>query len=312
MKRVLQKLEELPFEFDADRERLSWFLASLDSIELDDKAWADIDTIITQKWKELTWFDSDIFFSPRKLLHAIARLDIFWTLITHEEFYELYETLENYVLHKEHVLKDKERIEQTYSITLQKIDTLTERNHIVATPLSEVMYVASIPVIRKLISKYPPTFINNVWLEKVVLASSFSKKHAGEDCIYLGWFETNVDNNIYLSAPSLYKSFDHELYHQAMQHYHDGAERGNLRSNDDVFYQAQHSNKKTQWFAVNYGRENISEDQATMAEYMIRDYASIKHRAQTDSILKKKMKLVLDAFHKLSEGLINEERFENL
>lgn len=238
---------------------------------------------------------------PRRLLIAIARSDILGQLINHEEFHELYETLENYILYHEGVLEDMKWIEDTYNIEIKKIDEPTERNHIVATPLSEVAYIAAIPVLKELIAKYPPVFIDTIRLDGIVLASSFTKKHAGGACVYLGGFETNADNFVYLSSNTLHKSFDHEVYHQAMQNYHDASEWGNLRTNNDVFYQVQHSSKPTQGFAVNYGRENISEDQATMAEYMLRNYAHMKKRSEHDSILKKKMILVHEAYKYLSE-----------
>lgn len=97
-----------------------------------------------------------------------------------------------------------------------------------------------------------------------------------------------------------------------MHHYHDTYRRAQLRRVRDYFVQYRKPFAHTHGFAVQYGRENIAEDQATMAEYMMREYDNMQHRAQHDTTLRKKMQLVHDACQELSDGAMNTQWFSTL
>ena len=121
------------------------------------------------------------------------------------------------------------------------------------------------------------------------------------------WFETDSDNNIYLTRKNLVDSFDHELYHQAMQYYNDFYKWQKIRKRQNKKYLYKNINKQSFGFARNYWKENISEDQATIAEELILNYHNLQKRIQSDRKLAKKVKLVKKDFYELSEGIMNEK-----
>lgn len=97
-----------------------------------------------------------------------------------------------------------------------------------------------------------------------------------------------------------------------MHHYHDTSRRAQLRRIRDYFIPYKKPFAKTHGFAVQYGRENIAEDQATMAEYMMREYINMQKRAKHDSLLHYKMELVHEACQDLSDGAMSPGWFRSL
>lgn len=252
-----------------------------------EKELTELSRLISQKKEELTWFDLAIFFDVRKFIAAVMNSDILGHYVNHEEANLLYCSLEDYLLHKESVLQDKSYVKKHYNVDIKAIHETTKWQSIIAHPVTEMQFIDCIPKIKKLLSLYPPVFIKNIKLDSIIIASSFSQYTKSHQCIYLGGFETNEDHNIYLTANQCHKSFHHELYHQAMQHYDDVREWANLRNEKDHFYNHQALAHKTLGFAVNYGRENVAEDQATVAEYMIRDHASMVQLNMTTFCVKR-------------------------
>jgi len=86
-----------------------------------------------------------------------------------------------------------------------------------------------------------------------------------------------------------------------MQYYDDFNTWRKIREKQDLKYLYKDINKKIDGFARNYGKENVAEDQATIAEELITNYANLAVRIKNDEILKEKVKLVLKAFDPLSE-----------
>jgi len=126
----------------------------------------------------------------------------------------------------------------------------------------------------------------------------------------LGGFETFTDDNIYLALGGIDRSFHHELYHQAMDYHNDFSSWQKLRKWQDKYYTRNELDKKVPWFARNYGKENVAEDQATVAEELTTNFRRICKRIQKDKILKEKVKLVLKAYETLSEWKMNKDFWE--
>jgi len=261
---------------------------------------------------DCTSFDSSVLYHPLRLLNSLIHSDFWGSCVNHKEFFELYESLQSFELYEAHVLNQKNEIEEKLGITIKPLLYDNEWNNIKAQPLSHTKFVASIPLLHKHLLIYPKQFFENIKLNSVYIAWSFFQKNAGHPCTMLWWFDSNVDNNVYLSFPSISKSIHHELYHQAMKFYNDISERGNLRDIKDQFATYKNLNHETRWYANNYWRENVSEDQATVAEHMIRDHEHMKHRAMTDWILNRKMQLVYAAYDKLTDWYITAEYIATL
>ena len=90
-----------------------------------------------------------------------------------------------------------------------------------------------------------------------------------------------------------------------MQYYDDFENWRKIRENQKLNYKYENLNKKVEGFARNYWKENISEDQATIAEELITNYHNLAKRIKKDKILQEKVKLVLKAFEILSEWKID-------
>jgi hypothetical protein len=78
-----------------------------------------------------------------------------------------------------------------------------------------------------------------------------------------------------------------------------------------LFYVYKEIDQKSNGFARNYWKENISEDQATIAEELFLNYHNLMSRSKHDKILAQKIKLVKTAYLELSDWLINGEFWIN-
>ena len=248
---------------------------------------------------------------PIQLYEALIHGDFLWQEISHEEFVEMYSKLRDFTLFQWQVLTRKQQLERDYQIEIILLDHEYQHHDIVGQPLHEVEMIASIVYLDRLIRRYPTTFITNTRLQKIFIASSFqsSDPHSFK---HLGGFKSNEDFAIHISFVHLKKSFDHELYHQAMQRYDDTDQRAALRKEWDQLYNAHHADKQSHGFARDYGRENIAEDQATVAEELMKNYHHLMRRTIHDHVLAQKVTLVKTAYKKLSDGRIDDEFFENL
>jgi hypothetical protein len=85
-----------------------------------------------------------------------------------------------------------------------------------------------------------------------------------------------------------------------MQYYDDSEQWVELRKYQKLFYTYQEISKESTGFARNYGKENIADDQATIAEDLFLHYNQIIKRSETDTMLASKITLVKNAYHKLS------------
>jgi hypothetical protein len=90
-----------------------------------------------------------------------------------------------------------------------------------------------------------------------------------------------------------------------MQYYNDSTEWENLRENTDLFYTYKNINNVSLGFARNYWKENIAEDQATIAEGLFLNYQNLTNRSEKDKILARKIELVKNAYFDLSDWLID-------
>lgn len=311
MKTVIDKLRSIPFEQEKDKEVLEHYFNSIFQTLETDEDRETLIYILETEIDEMISFDTKVLGWLWTLLHALLSANFFGTKIDHQEYLRIYESLEDFELYKYGLLNDKKWIEETYWIIVRPINFDVERKSITASKLEETHFLVAIPLIKKLLSHYPPIYIYNIKLDWIFVAENFFKKNNWSDSTHLWWLKASTDNNIYLTFHAITQSFDHELYHQAMSHYNDVEERANLRSTDDYFYQYQQSHHDAHGFAINYWRENISEDQATVAEFLIKDYQKMMDRAEQDHILAKKVKLVMEAFEDLSEGFMNVEWLTN-
>ncbi len=309
---VMNMLQSANFYFPEDKKLLLEYLDFL-LTQVDQEHREKLIDFFSDQLHEAMLFCFGTLSDPRELLLSLFHSDFWWEKISHKEFFTLYENLLEFAMHQEHIDKEKQRIEQTYQITiLPRIEEGFWHDSIYTPWLSPTSFIAAIPEIKKQIAKYPPIYIHHSKLESIIIAESFSKKEKGTHCTNLWWFTSNENNNVYLNAHRIRKSFDHELYHQAMHWYNDITDRASLRRLKDSFYQKRQLSKESKWFAYNYGKENISEDQATIAECLLRDPAHMFHRANNDPLLSKKIQLVMKAFTQLSEWRMNKNRLATL
>ena len=206
-------------------------------------------------------------------------------------------------------IEDIKFLENKYGVKIKLIkENITSiRAWIYWIWLSNFSKIRLIYKVKKLLNFYPISFIKNIKLDSIIIVESFYKKDIYWKKINLWWFETDSDNNIYLTRKNLVDSFDHELYHQAMQYYDDFYKWQKIRKRQNKKYLYKNIDKKVFGFARNYWKENISEDQATIAEELILNYYNLQKRIQSDRKLAKKVKLVKMAFYELSEGIMNEK-----
>ena len=216
------------------------------------------------------------------------------------EFSLVIKSIKEFILKKRWVLKLKRQLEKDYGIKIVFPHKKQIFGDIQALPLNSFQMSASVKIIDKLLRRYPKIFIYNINLANIVVADFIKKDQYWKTMILWG-LETLKDNNVYLSFHSIKDSFDHEVYHQAMQYYDDFGKWYELRKNQDTYYKYEDIEKEVLWFARNYWKENVAEDQATMAEEIMKNYKYIMKRALKDDILKKKIELVKKAYYKLSE-----------
>lgn len=261
-----------------------------------------------------SWFDERILYNPMELIDAIIENDILWEKIDDDEITKIilklsyFEGFFDWKIDKLNYLEEKYNIK----IKLVKDDIYSINSSIYSKWLTNLEYISAIKKIYNLLNIYPIDFIKNIKLKSIIVVSYFYKKDSYDRIINLWWFETLSDDNIYISYRSIISSFDHEIYHQAMQYYDDFDKWLKIREKQDISYTYKEINKKSKWFARNYWKENISEDQATIAEELFLNYDNLLKRSKNDKILEKKIFLVKKAYFKLSNWKMNDSFFENI
>lgn len=304
---VWNKFENLSFTYDEDKKIFLEFLMFLENTFSNQSE--EIWEFLEYHLMKYTSFDKRVLYNPLELLDAILENDFFGKKIDTDEVEQIISNFHDYILYFSGEMEKKEFLEKKYGIEIIFIEEEIYSiwagifGKSISRSLSQIDIIKKI---EKLLSVYPISFIKNIQLHHIIIAQSFYKKDLYGNENYLWWFETDSDNNIYLTLSNIQNVFHHELYHQAMQYYNDRKEWRKLRWKQDLFYLYADIEKNTLWFARNYGKENISEDQATIAEALIGDYKSILQRCQTDQVLEKKVDLVKKAFLFLSDGIMDE------
>ncbi len=296
----MQKLlNKYTFTYKEDKETFERFLNKLN---FSDKKLHEIIEIYLNKNSQ---FDTRIVYNPIELLDAILENDISWEKIDTDEVENIINKLSFFEKYYKWELSEKEFLEKKYWVKIILLDKDIQFPNvwIYGYKLLKAQQIIAFNKIKKLLNIYPITFIKNINLANIIISSYFYKKNDFWITI-LWWFETNTNNNIYLTIKWIEKTFHHELFHQAMQYYDDTNEWKKIRKDQDLKYLYKHIDKKIYWFARNYGKENIAEDQATIAEELITNYDNLIKRMKKDKILEKKVRLVVKAYKILSEWKI--------
>ena len=190
------------------------------------------------------------------------------------------------------------QLQTDYGVTVYFVEHPTQSwaGKLSISPLRLNALPALVQHLQRLLRRYPPSFIHRIELTGMVVGMEMSREQEDASRIGLGGVAASGDNLIYLSAPALEFSFDHEVCHQAMIKYdRDWAEWQKLRANQDLHYTYQEINTPVPGFARAYGKENLSEDQATIAEALWGDYRQLMARARCDEALAAKVALVKKA-----------------
>jgi len=302
-----QILDKYKFTHTKDKEN---FIEILEKIEHklkreDKEAFYEIVDFCLEKNTE---FDTRITYNPIELLDAIFEKDLLWEKIDTDEIKNIIEKISFFEKYYKWEISKKDFLEKKYGakIIFLKEDLQILSAEIYGFKLSKMQQILALKEIEKTINFYPFNFIKNINLASIVVSAYFYKK-SGFGTTILWGFETHSDNNIYLALRDIEITFHHELYHQAMDYYDDLWNWKNLRNEQDLKYLYKDIYKNSYWFARNYGKENVAEDQATIAEEIITNYHSLYKRIQKDKILRKKVELVLKAYESLSEWKMNKD-----
>lgn len=306
---LLEKYSDIKFTYSKDKELFLDFLENISEKIKDNDKLEDLLHIIEGSFIEYTKFDSRILYNPIELIDALLESDLEWLKLDSDENIEILTKFSEFEKYLKWEIEDKEFLEKKYWV---RINLVTEDMQSVSAWiywkwLSKVWTVHIMKKIKKLLSFYPITFIKNIKLDQIVVVRNFYKEDIYWKRIALWGFETSWDNNIYLSSRNLVDSFDHELYHQAMQYYDDYYYWSKIRKRQKKKYLYKYIDRQVNWFARNYWKENVSEDQATMAEELIMNYYNLNIRIRTDKKLLKKLKLVKRAYLQLSDWVMDEK-----
>jgi len=311
---LIIKYQDIKFVNEKDKKDFLDFVYQVSSSNISKKDLIDFFDLIDQNFLVYTDFDKSILYNPISLLDAIFDRDLSWKKIDIDEIEELKKDLKIFLEHKNwwDIYIKKQFLEEKYDIEiiLLEEDSFSISSWINWKKLTNVQKYLTIKYLYRLLNFYPINFIKNIKLQSIIVCSYFYKIDQYQTTMLLWWFETQSDNNIYLSFKDMVDSFDHELYHQAMQYYDDFSSWRDLRKNQNLSYTYNEIDKKINWFARNYWKENVSEDQATIAEEVIKNYSFLQKRLDNDNILNKKVNLVKKAYFDLSNWIMNDEYFE--
>jgi len=308
---LIDKYYNINFTYKKDKE---FFLSFLNNLDIKNDKVSDLIDILEYNLTTYSKFDNSILYNPLSLIDAIIENDLDWKKIDNDEFLKIIKNITDFQDYISWIIEEKEFIEKKYYI---KINILKENVQSINAWIfwqsfdDNMKEIFIIKKIDKLLDFYPVNFIKNIWLKEIIIVKFFYKEDLYWQKIKLWWFETSSDNNIYLSYDSLVESFDHELFHQAMQYYNDFSKWQKIREKQNKLYLYKDIYKKDKWFARNYWKENISEDQATIAEELIINHYDLMNRIKNDDKLYKKVKLVKEAYLKLSDWLMD-EKFWNI
>ena len=295
-------LNKYNFTYPKDKQLLEQFLQKLN---LSDK---DLSEILEIYLKKYSGFDTRILYNPIELVDALLENDLSWEKIDTDEVEAIITKLSFFEDFYSWKIDEKEFLEKKYWIKIVLLDKDLQLSSawIYGYKLTKTQQIVAFKKIKKELTFYPITFIKNINLASIVVSAYFYKKDNYGTTILWG-FETLWDNNIYLALRWIERTFHHELYHQAMQYYDDFDAWREIRKNQNLKYLYKDIEKQVKGFARNYGKENVAEDQATIAEELITNYANLAARIKNDEILKEKVKLVLKAFEDLSEWKMNKQ-----
>ncbi len=308
---ILKKYSHIQFECENDKTKMFDLVLKISNKLTTNEELNDFLKILEDSFVENSDFEHNILYNPLKLIDRLLDNDLLWKKIDNDELSEIINSFELFLNYYKQNLDTKKYLEDIYNIKILFIEKDWHEliSWIFIKAVSDIQKIQALKNIKKLLFKYPIEYIRNIKLDNIIVANYFYRIDIYWARIVLGWFETSTDNNIYLSFSNLVNSFDHELYHQAMQYYDDSSEWESLRKKQDKFYIYDDLDKKVEWFARCYWMENISEDQATVAEDLLKNSYEIMTRCISDTILSKKVKLVKKAFFSLSEWIMNEEYF---
>lgn len=311
---ILQKYSYIEFTHENDKIIFENIINSLSSNLIKEEDVNNLVQLIEYFFVKHSGFDKRILLNPLEFLDSLFEKDLHWAKIDTDELEKFVVQLHNFEEYKNNKLSKKDFLEEKYSIKIILIDTeLHSINaNIYGSGLNKSQQIMAIDRIGKLFDFYPINYIRNIKLDSIVVANNFIKKDIYWTTMTLGWFETSSDNNIYLSFGNMMNSFDHELYHQAMQHYDDFDKWMEIRKWQNLKYLYENVSDEVEGFAREYWKENVSEDQATMAEEFILNYNSLIKRIEIDEKLSLKLDLIKKAFTILSDWVMNEEYFEKM
>ncbi len=307
---ILQKYSDIKFVHKIDREIFDNFVDRLSELlDNDVQKIQELCQILEYHFIEASKFDTGVLYNPIDLLEAIIENDILGKKIDDGEWNEIFHDLDAFEKYMVWELDEKKYLEDKYDIKIVLVtdDVNLYPQGIYGRGLRLFSEKNILRELKQYLEFYPIWFIKNIKLQAVVIVESFYMKDVYGKKILLGGFETDSDNNIYLTRSNIDHAFDHELYHQAMQYYDDFEKWRKIRKKQKKKYTYKNLDKEVQGFARNYGKENVSEDQATIAEDLVSNYKYMMKRALTDRKLWLKINLVKKAFLELSDGVMNEK-----
>lgn len=305
---LLHHYQDIPFTHPKDKELFLLFIESLSEKIKTSEQEQDLLDIIEYSFVAYSRFDPKVLYNPMDFVDALLEGNVSGYEIDADEFSEMIQQLSSFEQYLAWAIKTKVFLEKKYHINIVCIRKKTKfwESGIRGTGMQQLQIISAIKKIRKHLLRYPITFIRAIHLESICIAQSFYKEATYLPETQLWGFESVDDDNIYLAATNISHAFDHELYHQAMQYYDDTAERLAIRRGQNTNYLFEERHDIAPWFARNYGKENVPEDQATIAQELMLHYDSISERAQHDPLLLKKVNLVKKAYAKISDGLMDD------
>lgn len=314
IKNILDKYSHIEFVYDVDKEVFLNFVERLVLSLLNDSRKIDVlCKILEHHFISASKFDKSILYNPLELITALLEKDILWDKIDDGEWQEIFHDLSAFEKYIQWELDEQKYLEDTYwiKIVLVTADVWLYPQWIYGTWLKLFSEKSILKELKKYLQFYPIGFIKNIKLQHIVVVESFYKRDVYGQKIHLWWFETDSDDNIYLTRRNISDAFDHELYHQATQYYDDFEKWRKIRKKQNKKYTYRELSKEVHGFARNYWKENVSEDQATVAEALIYNYKYMMKRALKDKKLWLKINLVKKCFLELSDWVMDNKWWEN-
>ena len=221
----------------------------------------------------------------------------------------------------------KEQMEKKYGVNIH-VGSPKSNTHFSVKPPSVTQLEKDLKELDKEMEKYPSGVFNNAGLKNIYIHSditSNNKKGALDRAT--GFFDPSNPDSLNIDSA---KSFDHELYHMLDHRFNKSTANdksfmdtaGNYRGNKGYdWYDDPSKSKPVEpiGFGRSYGMTKVNEDQATVAEQLLRSddpngssARDLDRRAKTDSTLAKKRQIIISEYDKWSNGKLDKKYFDDI